>query len=77
MRSSFCREAIRTHYPESVNFPEEKLQKNRSRLRIGKIRIEGCSALSQRKSGLIGAVSEGLSGYQLFFRKNQRWNNSN
>ena len=43
---------------------------------IGWHGIQGCSTLSQRKSGLFRAVSKGFIGYQLSFRENWRWNSS-
>ena len=66
-RSSFCREAIRYIYPESVisKFPWRKIAKIRRGQEM-EDRFQGCSALSQGKSGMIRAVSEGFSGYQLF-----------
>ena len=57
---------------------EKNCKKSPVRTRIGRHRFQGCSALCclRGKPGMIRAVSEGFSGYQLCFRENQRWNST-
>ena len=72
-RSSICREAIRYNYPESVisKFPWRKLQKS-GEDKKWKTDFRDVQRCLRGESGMIRAVSEGFSGYQLCFRENQR-----
>ena len=74
-RSSICREAIRYNYPESEisKFPWRKIAKS-GEDKKWKTNFRDVQRCLRGRSGMIRAVSERFSGYQICFSKNQRWN---